>query len=673
MALNSVRKKFLAILLPLFIISFVVIAGLIYYMADKMLNESNERIAKNISQQVSSSIEAEVSKTLLPLKAGSHNAIFYEPGNETAKLQALAEIKSDDSSVAETFYVDLNGNALRGDGTYLKRGDREYFKKAVETKKPYIAEPFMGSTTQKLMTMVVQPIMVNNELRGVLMGSVNIEELAKNIDKFKLSTSGYTYITDGRGMVIGFAQKPELEGKLNVAGEGSSAGNGEKVDDVFARTFKNAMEMNAQKQVYFNDTDGKKFYAIITPFELAGNTWTVVTAAPVKEINAPVYTLLKSIAGIVAVILVMVVLFIFRFSKNISTALSILLDECSQINKGIISDTKCAMKRNDEIGKLAEGFSNMKQTLRNLVKMIQVEAEQVSASSEELTASSDQYSKIAEQTAESVNEIAQGSETQSTSAHKISDMSSGLAAGAVSIAKKTKNIADNAVTAKNSINNNSIVMTKVVAQMNDIAQNTEQIETSIQKLDSSSQKIGDILKLIISISEETNLLALNAAIEAARAGEAGKGFAVVAEQVRKLAEGTATSTQQITQLIEDNQADIKVVVEASHSGGISVNSGIDAVKSANTVFDTTVKSIDSLAQEILEVAGYIENMPDKTDVMFKASVDINNISEQSAQETQSVAAAIEEQSASVKEIAAASHNLSQLACDLQEKVQNFKI
>ena len=83
--------------------------------------------------------------------------------------------------------------------------------------------------------------------------------------------------------------------------------------------------------------------------------------------------------------------------------------------------------------------------------------------------------------------------------------------------------------------------------------------------------------------------------------------------------------------------------------------------------------VDSLAQEILEVAGYIENMPDKTDVMFKASVDINNISEQSAQETQSVAAAIEEQSASVKEIAAASHNLSQLACDLQEKVQNFKI
>jgi len=671
MQFKNVRTLFLTVLLPLFIISFIILSGATYYIASNALNNDAVRIAQSVSQQTAAKIQVEVNSTLLPLKTASRNSAFTI-GDKTTQLQALKEIKTDADSVAQTFYCTLDGKTLRDDGTYLERGDREYVKKVKDTGKAYIAKPFMGSTSQKLMTMIVQPVFTNGKLVGMLMASINIEDLAKNTDELKTSENGYTFITDESGLVIGYEKSPELVGKMNLTKPEIEDTN-EKVDTRLTTAFNNAILSNAQSFTNFSMPDGTENIATITPFELAGNTWVVVTAAPSNEANAPARMLLKVLAGISLFILLLAIFVILYFSRTFSRPLTILRDECNTLNDGNLAENNFSLNREDELGELAQGFSRMRKTLRTLVQKVQSQSEQVAAASEELTASSQQSAESSNQVAGSISAIAIGINDQAQAANQIHGISENISNHANEIASKTLKIAKDAKATTAHIDSGRDSITKVVEQMEQITDSTNSVESSIQKLADGSEKIVSIVELISTIAGQTNLLALNAAIEAARAGEAGRGFSVVAEEVRKLAESSESSSQQIAELVKKNQLDMKTAVEASQHGSNSVKIGIETVKSADEVFKSIVIAIEALTTEITNVSTSIQQMANENASMMASIVNIDKISKKNAAESQSVSAATQEQSSSMQEIAAASHNLAQLASSLQSEVEKFKV
>ena len=170
-------------------------------------------------------------------------------------------------------------------------------------------------------------------------------------------------------------------------------------------------------------------------------------------------------------------------------------------------------------------------------------------------------------------------------------------------------------------------------EMIEIRTTVKNIEIKAHSLGESSTKVGQIVKIINGISEQTNLLALNAAIEAARAGEAGKGFAVVADEVRKLAENSKTSTFEISNLVNSIQTEVFQVIEAVNYGYSRVNLGVDLAEEANgniekiiEKVEVTEKRMDNITEAIKEQALATNEINSTMESIANNSTEINHIS-----------------------------------------------
>ena len=212
-----------------------------------------------------------------------------------------------------------------------------------------------------------------------------------------------------------------------------------------------------------------------------------------------------------------------------------------------------------------------------------------------------------------------------------------------------------------------------VSQMAMIEETVTRSAQVVMQLGERSKEIGQIIDAIAGIAGQTNLLALNAAIEAARAGEQGKGFAVVAEEVRKLAEQSHDSAQQIAAMIKEIQIDTENAVVAMQKGTKEVAIGGQVVNTAGEVFQQIVVLVDQVLEQVSEISRAIQQAASGSQAVVFAVKDINEVSKDAAAQTQTVSAATQEQLASVQQIAASSRELAKMAEALQNAVKKFVI
>ena len=243
----------------------------------------------------------------------------------------------------------------------------------------------------------------------------------------------------------------------------------------------------------------------------------------------------------------------------------------------------------------------------------------------------------------------------------------------VDVYTDTEHAAEAARTMENQAAAGRSSVEKVVQCMHEIDGGSQELASSIGELQAGSDEIGKIVEIISGISEQTNLLALNAAIEAARAGEAGRGFSVVADEVRQLAEQSQQSAALITDLIGKNKQSMEKAAAASEKGSASVLSGISVVQEADQSFAALQKQVGELSQRIGTIAEALKAMTEENQAIASGIIQVEKVSQDSADETQTVSAAAQQQSAAMEEIAASSHNLAALAEDLKAQTVKFKL
>jgi len=392
-----------------------------------------------------------------------------------------------------------------------------------------------------------------------------------------------------------------------------------------------------------------------------------------KANSERVHIAVANVAIISSTAFILAILIGFFISRHISKPLVSMAKVAEQIASGDLTADDIHVKNRDEIGDLAKSFSQMAFNLRNLIRQVSVSAEQVAAASEELTASAEQTTQATENITNIIQEVAAGSEQQNQSIEESLQAMNEMSSGVQQIAANAQMTSSLSAQASEKALEGNQAIQAAEQQMDSIHLTIDQLADAVKGMGERSNEIEQIVETISAIAAQTNLLALNAAIEAARAGEHGRGFAVVADEVRKLAEQSAQSSQQIAQLIANIQMDTNKAVQSMEAGTKEVVEGIQLVHTAGKLFEEIKNYVDRVAGQIEEVSAASEQMSAGTEQVVRSVDLIAELSQTVVSGTQNVSASAQEQLASMEEIASSATSLSKMAGALQQVVGKFRV
>ena len=350
-----------------------------------------------------------------------------------------------------------------------------------------------------------------------------------------------------------------------------------------------------------------------------------------------------------------------------------LMHRMQNITDGDLTQPAIPVDTVDELGRLTESMNKMSDTLRDIVIQIQQESITLNESSTSLNIASSEVTEATTQTAQTINEVAEGSEEQARAASDLRELMKQF----TSLVGQSHENSIQMETLSNSVFEKSSLglqlMTDTRKQMNTIDEIVQSAVVRVQSLNDQTKEISQLVNVITSIADQTNLLALNAAIEAARAGEHGKGFAVVADEVRKLAEQVSNSVQHISTIVTTIQGEAEKVSTDLASGYVEVEKGSTHLVKSNDTYVEICNAIDEMRSTTNEMASYLNSIQEESFKIDDAIENIAAVTEQAAASSQETAATIEEVASSMENISSQAYHLSESAELLDKVAAKFKI
>ncbi|ADL52777.1 methyl-accepting chemotaxis protein [Clostridium cellulovorans] len=382
----------------------------------------------------------------------------------------------------------------------------------------------------------------------------------------------------------------------------------------------------------------------------------------------------KIIITVITLIALVLGLYISLWISNlISKPIIKLSKEAAKIAEGDLTGEEIKNNSDDEISELVKAFNKMTNGLRDILAEVGAAASQVAGSAEDLFEGSKQSKEAIKYVATITQEVATGTDREVVSVDEGVQSVREMNNEASAIDTKSYDVREQVVKASNVIVEGNEAVHKAVRQMNSIQYTVAEIAKIVRELGNESNKINEIIGLITDIASQTNLLSLNASIEAARAGEAGKGFAVVASEVSKLADQTATSGKQVSEVINNILIKTNKTIDAVIQSEREVRDGIEAVNKAGTSFEIIENSIGEVRDTIEDVSIACKHMSKDTEQLVENFETINEITKNVAEGSRNVSAYTEEQLATMEEVENSAAMLSQMSSHLLELISKFRI
>ena len=381
--------------------------------------------------------------------------------------------------------------------------------------------------------------------------------------------------------------------------------------------------------------------------------------------------MIMSTLTILSIILAIVISYIM--SKNISRPVKLISTGLKEVASGNLTIEPIKTKNRDETGIMAQSFNTMLEDLREIVSSVSDSSMQVAANAEELSASSEQSLASSQMVAKSAEDQLHTSTEQSHFMNTSIEAMNELRTSIDQISGDNEQMLQATTQVKNLVDKGASSITDVVNQMETIHETFTETTQMMQTMEQHSNNIQNITGLITDIADQTNLLALNAAIEAARAGEHGKGFAVVADEVRKLAEQSKNSATEIESMVYQIQQTSSQASKTIVEGGSKVDVGMQKTTESLNAFKNIESGIDEVVFRVESVSAAVEEIQAMSGSVTDSVSHVQQLATQTAETASDTSAATEEQLAAAEEISHNAHALSELAEQLQNEVNHFKL
>jgi|AntRauTorcE11897_2_1112592.scaffolds.fasta_scaffold01350_4 methyl-accepting chemotaxis protein len=371
--------------------------------------------------------------------------------------------------------------------------------------------------------------------------------------------------------------------------------------------------------------------------------WLIGTGIYIDDVSAQFWQLALSI-GVLALIGVLMVLFFAHImQRSVVNPLTINAGRLAEADKDLSLRLQASEK--NELGQLFSAFNRNSAALSSVLREVAVTSQDLAASTSQVLNASQQSARMALQQKNETDQVASATTEMAASSSEVSEHAGATLAAAEQTQQQT--------------DKGQQVVEQTIDSIGKLAVRMHGLLEVIERLDTGSQNIGQVINTITEIAEQTNLLALNAAIEAARAGEQGRGFAVVADEVRQLATRTQDATGKIDRIIAEVQSAASDVSEAITHGSEEAESCASQAQAAGEALDAISQSVRQVTERGMQIEQAAREQSSVAEDISASMTRINQLADQSAQ--------------AVEETEQVNQSLAGRAEKLKELVSGFKL
>ncbi|QXH60975.1 methyl-accepting chemotaxis protein [Pseudomonas azerbaijanorientalis] len=592
------------------------------YLQRNAIRENLNNYLNEMGDVTANNIQTWLAGRILLIENLSQN-IAINP--EQANVASLLEQKTLTSTFMASYLGDATGHfTIRPDAKMPDGFDprvRPWYKGAENSSTPTLTEPYIDAATGQLIISMATASKKAGQSVGVVGGDLSLQTLIATLSARDFNGMGYAFLVSADGKILVHPDKALVMKSLSEAypKDTPRIGNGFSEVDVDGKTrivsFTPIKGLPSVNWYIGLSVDKEKAYSMLSEFRTSAVVATIIAVA------------------IIIALLGMLIRILIQPLHVMTRAMADIADGEGDLTK------RLTIQNNDEFGTLGTAFNRF--------------VERIHGSIREVSSATGQVNEVALRVVAASNSSMFNSDQQASRTSSVAAAINQLGAAAQEIARNAAQASSQASDARSLAEDGQQVVDRSIVAMNQLSSMLSASSTNIESLNSKTVNIGQILEVITSISQQTNLLALNAAIEAARAGEAGRGFAVVADEVRNLAHRTQESAQQVQTMIEELQVGARESVSTMSD---SQRHSQDSVEIANLAGER----LNSVTLRIGEIDGMNQSVAtateEQTAVVESINVDIteiNTLNQEGVENLQSTLRAcsdLEQQAARLKQL-----------------------